>query len=99
MITLLFKIALFASTHVLVGFLFYMIRKKNPAGLMRWDVVAFGFPLLAGICTYFLLLYSHKAPIPLAFPWSVLIVLIGSVILGVVFQIVAMTIGANIYGS
>lgn len=99
MIALLLKISLSAAIHISLGYLFYVIRINHPTGLMKWDLVAFGLPLLTGFTAYFCLLFFHEVTGSLTFAWRFIIVLIISAVLGCVSQVIAMTIGANRYGS
>ena len=83
--------------HVLIALLLYRGRSRGLSPLLGWDVVAFALPLLAASAAYFAVFGGVVRGATLS--WRNAAVGLLALVLGVVVQAVAMTFGANLYGT
>ena len=88
-----------AASHIGIGILFYKLRVENPNGLMRYDLVAFLAPLLPAGIGFFVIFIHFGVWQGMGFMSRMCLLVLCSLIIAIVFQTIAMTISANIYGS
>lgn len=88
-----------AASHIMIGIFFYKLRVTNPRGMMRHDFAAFILPLLLAALGYFLITIR----LPVLQKWTatprILAIIFIALGVAVVFQVIAMTISANLYGT
>ena len=88
-----------AACQVSVGIAFYKYRVEDPHGWMRHDSVAFFLPLLLAVFGNYLIFHCFSVLPRVTFTRRIVLLGFCSLAIACVFQVLAMTVSANLYGT